>query len=88
MLQTGSYKSFLSCFEKKNEIEINLIINCQETSMLKLTSAAACSSKPSSHVSKPCDAKEKLCVAIVTTEHYLDLQPRNTAERCLIPRRQ
>lgn len=48
--------------------------------MLKPTSAAACSSRPSSHVSKPCDAMEKLCVAIATTEHYLDLQPRNTAE--------
>lgn len=56
--------------------------------MLKLTSAAALPSKPSSHVPRPCDAKEKLCVAIGTTQHYLDLQPRNTAERFPIPRRQ
>lgn len=56
--------------------------------MLKLTSAAALPSKPSSHVPRPCDAKEKLCVAIGTTQHYLDLQPRNTAERFPTPRRQ
>lgn len=62
--------------------------------MLKLTSAAAVFSNPSSHIPKSCNArggkkkKKKLCVAIVTTQRYLDLQPRNTVEGFLIPKRQ